>query len=202
MQEGQQEPEVQAAPGERLRLVAGLGNPGPRYARTRHNIGFMVLDELARRHEASFRKAGNVDRVTVTGVTLLKPLTFMNRSGSAIQAAVARGGVKPEGLLVVQDDLDLPFGRLRLRFGGSSGGQRGIQDTIDRIGRDFWRLKIGISRAPAGRDSATWVLSRFPPQERELLERVVQTAADAAQHALEFGPESAANEFNSVRLAL
>lgn len=124
----------------------------------------------------------------------------MNNSGLAIQAALARHGVRPEELLVVHDDLDLDLGRLRLRFGGSSGGQRGVQDTLSRIGKDFWRLKLGISAPPAGWETANWVLSRFSAEEQDLLAQVVSTGADAVEHVLTHGPHSAANHFNGLRL--
>ncbi len=186
---------------EPIRLVAGLGNPGPRYSHTRHNLGFMVLDELARRSAAQYRKSGQSESARLGPVELLKPQTFMNLSGAAIQAAMTKRGVKPAGLLVVHDDLDLPLGRLRFRCGGSSGGQRGVQDTINRIGRDFWRLKLGISRTPDGWDTADWVLSRFQSGEADLVQTVISTAADAVQYCLEHGPEAAANRFNGTTLS-
>lgn len=185
---------------DRPQLIAGLGNPGVRYARTRHNLGFMVLDELARRDGGRFRRSGQFETVKAFGAELIKPQTFMNLSGAAIQAALTRSGVKPQGLLVVHDDLDLDLGRLRFRSGGSSGGQRGVQDTIARLGKEFWRLKLGISGTPAGWETANWVLSRFREDEQELLATVINTAADAVQHALEHGLESAANRYNGLDL--
>lgn len=185
---------------EPVRLVAGLGNPGPRYTRTRHNLGFMVLDELARRAAVDFRKSGQSETTRIGSVELIKPQTFMNLSGGAIQAAMTKRGVRPASLLVVHDDLDLPLGRLRFRSGGSSGGQRGVQDTINRIGRDFWRLKLGISKAPAGWETADWVLSRFRDDEADLLNEVISTAADAVEYCLEHGPEAAQDRFNGIML--
>jgi PTH1 family peptidyl-tRNA hydrolase len=113
---------------------------------------------------------------------------------------MTRGSVRPQQLLVIHDDLDLPLGRLRLRSGGSSGGQRGVQDTIRAIGPDFWRLKVGISGTPAGWETTNWVLSRFQPGERELLDRVISLAADAVELALREGPEAAANHYNGADL--
>src|SRR5699024_1925798 len=101
----------------------------------------------------------------VDGVLLLKPLTFMNRSGQAVQAALTRSGVRPQELLVVHDDLDLPLGRLRFRLGGGAGGQRGVRDISDRVGPGFWRLKVGVSRPAPGRTAESWVLSRFTKEE-------------------------------------
>lgn len=184
----------------RIRLVAGLGNPGARYARTRHNVGFMVLDELAGRQQQRFTKHGRAERARLPAAVLLKPQTFMNLSGSAIQAALAAHSVRPQELLVVHDDVDLPLGRLRFRFGGSAGGQRGVQDTISRIGPGFWRLKVGVSAAPEGFDTARWVLSRFRPDEQELTALVISSAADALEHCLTHGAASAANSFNGVDL--
>lgn len=184
-----------------LQLVAGLGNPGPRYARTRHNLGFMVLDELARRQGLTFSTRGGAEHARSGNVLLLKPLGFMNRSGQAIQGALTRQKLGSASLLVVHDDLDLEAGRLRFRFGGSSGGQRGVQDTINRIGRDFWRLKLGIGRPPAGWETAGWVLSRFSPSEEDVLRQVIEAAADAVELALTEDPEHAASRYNAFRPA-
>ncbi len=184
--------------GSDLRLVAGLGNPGPAYARTRHNLGFMVLDELLLREGAAWRRLGQADQATTGRSILLKPARFMNLSGRPIQAALTRARLRPGQLLVVHDDLDLPFGRMRFRFGGSAGGQRGVQDTIAHIGKDFWRLKLGIGAAPAGFETRNWVLSRFGKDELDLLDRVVGEAADAVSMALNEGPEAAANAYNGL----
>lgn len=185
---------------DRPRLIAGLGNPGVRYARTRHNLGFMVLDELVHRAGSSFRRNGQNETAKAFGVELIKPQTFMNLSGAAIQSALSRSGARPPELLVIHDDLDLDLGRLRFRSGGSSGGQRGVQDTINRLGKEFWRLKLGISGTPAGWETANWVLSRFRPEEQELLDQVISQAADAVQHALEHGLDSATNRYNGIDL--
>jgi PTH1 family peptidyl-tRNA hydrolase len=182
--------------------IIGLGNPGGRYANTRHNAGFMVLDELARRQQVTFREQRdfhetkvsgvNVNGFNVSGVVLVKPQTFMNASGKVVQ----RYATKHKHLLVVHDDLDLPLGRMRFKFGGSAGGQRGIQDSINRIGKDFYRLKVGISRPPTGWAVERWVLSRFATEEKDLLEQTITTAADALEFALEHGIERAMGEFN------
>jgi len=184
-----------------LKLIVGLGNPGARYAGTRHNAGFLVVDELARRWGAGFRAGRQADAANAPGVVLLKPRTFMNLSGAAVQAQMARGRVAPADLLVVHDDLDLPLGRLRLRRGGGAGGQRGVQDVIARIGPDFDRLKIGISRPPEGWTAEHWVLSRFRDDEAELLERVVHHAADAVERVRDEGWAKAVTWANALDLA-
>ena len=159
-----------------------------------------MLDALARRHALSFRGVKGAEEVRWGGVTLLKPQNFMNVSGAAVQAAMTRLRVAPAELLVVQDDLDLPFGRLRLRHGGSAGGQRGVADTIKRIGPEFTRLKVGISRPPEGWKVENWVLSRFREDEQPLLDRVVDTAADAVEVLLKEGLGAAMLRFNGLDL--
>ncbi len=191
-----------------VRLVVGLGNPGPRYSGTRHNAGFLVIDEVARRHGGAFRQereaaTAKLPPATLASTTaqLLKPLTFMNLSGRAVQAALTKGGVRPAELLVVHDDIDLPLGRLRVRFGGSGGGQRGVADIARAIGPGFWRLKVGVGRPPEGWATENWVLSRFDEGEAVLLGRVVASAADAVELIARSGAERAMNEVNGVDLA-
>lgn len=184
----------------RFRLIVGLGNPGPQYQKTRHNAGFFVMDELARRHGVAFRSGKLAQEAKWEGAFLLKPLTFMNLSGLAVQAAMTRQRFTPAELLVVHDDLDLPFGRLRIRSGGSAGGQRGVTDTISRIGPNFTRLKVGISRPPAGWKVENWVLSRFRDDEEGLLRQVVEHAADAVELLLTEDQEAAMQRFNGLDL--
>jgi len=184
-----------------LKLIVGLGNPGARYAGTRHNAGFLVVDELARRWGAGFRAGRQADTASAPGVVLIKPRTFMNLSGAAVQAQMARGRIAPGDLLVVHDDLDLPLGRLRLRRGGGAGGQRGVQDVIARIGPGFDRLKVGISRPPEGWTAEHWVLSRFRDDEADLLERVVAHAADAIERVRAEGWAKAVTWANALDLA-
>lgn len=183
-----------------IKLIVGLGNPGPQYQRTRHNAGFLVLGELARRHILTFRKSKQADATTWGDVTLIKPTTFMNASGAAVQASLTRLRLSPAEMLVVHDDLDLPFGRLRLRSGGSAGGQRGVADTIRRIGPEFTRLKVGISRPPENWKVENWVLSRFQEAEQPLLSRVIETAADEVEVLLKEGLETAMQRYNGVDL--
>lgn len=178
----------------------GLGNPGPRYAGTRHNAGFLVVDAWLRRHGAAFRATRDGDEARVGPVRVLKPGTFMNLSGAAVQAVATRNGVRPEELVVVHDDLDLPLGRLRVRQGGGAGGQKGVRDVIARLGPAFVRLKVGIDRPPPRWTVENWVLSRFRDDEAELLSEVVDAGADALQAILDHGPIEAANRVNGVDL--
>ncbi len=185
-----------------MQLIVGLGNPGPRYAGTRHNAGFLVVDALARRRGVAFAKQRHalVARAPA-GLVLAKPTTFMNLSGAAVQALMARHGIRPEHVMVVHDDLDLPLGRVRVKQGGGAGGQRGVQDTIDRIGPAFVRLKVGVSRPPAGWPAERWVLSRFDEAEAPLLERVVEAAADALERWCDDGLEATQRFANGLDLA-
>lgn len=183
-----------------LKLVAGLGNPGVRFRGTRHNAGFLVLDELAGRHRLTFRKSRGAAEAKLGDVVLLKPLTFMNLSGRPVQARASRLRLHPEAILIVHDDLDLPLGRLRFKVGGGAGGQKGVADIISRLGPDFARLKVGIGRPPVGVQAEEWVLSKFGADEGALLGRVVQAAAEAVELALAEGVEMAMNQVNGLDL--
>jgi len=195
---GRRQPEPQPEPD--LRLVVGLGNPGPRYAETRHNVGYMVVEEIARRGGASFRSSkfrADTARVQVDGMPLLLalPVTYMNESGNAVSRLVQYFHVPLEHLLVVADDMDIPFGTLRLRRGGSSGGNRGMRSVIQSLGsEEFARVRVGIGR-PTG-SAVGHVLDRFPPEQRQVLPRIVGRAADAVVFALRDGITSAMNEYN------
>ena len=172
-----------------MRLVFGLGNPGPEYASTRHNVGFEVLDFLARREGLLFESANSLERyegptaflaarLFEPDALLVKPQTFMNRSGEVLPALLAWAGAQPAQCLVVYDDMDLPLAKLRIRPHGSSGGHNGLESIIRTLGTDrLPRLRVGIGRSPT--DAARHVLSRFEPVEREALERAVAEAAEA-----------------------
>ncbi len=168
-----------------MKLVVGLGNPGRRYRGTRHNVGFAVLAELAQRFGCGAAKSkfhGEVVEADLDGrkALLLSPTTFMNNSGTSVQEAKNFYKVPNEDLLVLCDDLNLPVGKLRFRPGGSSGGQKGLEDTVRRLGtEDFPRLRIGIGWAPEGWDWADYVLSKFTKQEAAEMEQAVCEAADA-----------------------
>jgi len=184
-----------------MRLIVGLGNPGPKYAGTRHNAGFLVVSRLAERRGLRFVSQRQALVASGGGLLIAQPTTFMNLSGAAVQALMTRHAIRPEQLLVVHDDLDLPLGRLRFKHGGGAGGQRGVHDTIARIGPAFSRLKVGISRPPSDWAVERWVLSPFSAEERELVERVVDTASDAVERWLSDGIEAAQNWANGLDLA-
>lgn len=184
------------------RLIVGLGNPGETYRDTRHNIGFMVLDEIARRMGAAFREEKRWSGLVAkfTGGYLLKPLTFMNDSGRSVQSVGHFYKASPAQTLVVYDDVDLPLGRLRFRTSGSAAGHNGIRSLISSLGSDeFPRLKVGISPAdgrPAGERMVGHVLGKFSAEERPVLQTVIQRAADAVLSAVDRGLETAMNVFN------
>jgi peptidyl-tRNA hydrolase, PTH1 family len=183
------------------RLIVGLGNPGVRYANTRHNTGFMIVDELARRNALTFRPNKLADETKLGQLLLIKPTTFMNLSGQVVQAYQTKLGLKPEEILLVHDDLDMPLGRLRFKQNGGAGGQRGVQDTIGRIGANFLRLKIGISRPPERWTVENWVLSKFSDDEKDLLGKVISAGADAVERLLRDGLERTMNLVNGLDLS-
>lgn len=184
-------------------LLVGLGNPGPRYRGTFHNVGFDVADEIARRHGVAFGAApadALVARIRRPGrdVLLVKPLTFMNLSGRAVGDLQRFYKVDPEALLVVTDDVNLPSGRLRLRARGSAGGHNGLKSIIGSLGTDaFPRLRVGVGRGDPRRDLADHVLARVPDDERQRLREAVELAADAAECFVEAGILEAMNRFNA-----
>jgi PTH1 family peptidyl-tRNA hydrolase len=183
-------------------LVVGLGNPGAEYARTRHNLGFRVADELARRHGLGFRRTryrGQEVGGAIKGVPvrLLKPQTFMNDSGFAVNRAAQFHRIPAERILVVHDDIDLALGKLRFREGGSSGGNNGVKSVISHLRSDgFHRLKIGVGR-PRQDDAIDHVLSPFRGDEAALIEPTLERAADAVELFLTEGPTVAMNRFNA-----
>ncbi|MEE8471607.1 MAG: aminoacyl-tRNA hydrolase [Dehalococcoidia bacterium] len=188
-----------------MRLIVGLGNPGPEYARNRHNIGFLCVSDFARVHGLSFGRRLARSRVAqgeVEGIPLAvaRPGTFMNLSGQAVALLMKRFKVSPEELIVVHDDLDLPLGRIRLRPGGSSGGHRGVESIIDSLGsRDFPRVRVGIGRPGEGERSGTidWVLGDFTTAERDAVRGTVAWVGQALVCLLAEGVETAMNRFNS-----
>lgn len=187
------------------RLVLGLGNPGPRYAATRHNLGFRVVDALAARLGVAVDRLECNALVGAAGTAdapllLAKPLTFMNRSGHAAHCLAERHGTSAAEMLVVYDEVAVPLGRLRLRAAGGPGGHRGMESVISAMRTDeVPRLRLGIAPeagAPAGEDLADWVLAPFEPAEEEAAEAMVERAADACRAWLEEGIEAAMNRFN------
>ncbi|HET8556335.1 MAG TPA: aminoacyl-tRNA hydrolase [Gaiellaceae bacterium] len=182
-------------------LVAGLGNPGREYAHTRHNAGFMVVDELARRHGGSFRSkfSGQLAEVRIGGrrVALLKPETYMNESGVSVGAAARFFKLEPAEVLVVHDEGDFDLGRLQARLGGGLAGHNGLRSIARHLGtQDFLRLRIGVGRPERGdpRDLADYVLADFEPHEDA--EAIVARAADAAETILADGLDEAQRSFN------
>jgi len=185
-----------------MKLVVGLGNPGRRYEGTRHNVGYAVLRELARRFGSGTPKAkfhGEVLEAELAGhkTLLLSPLTFMNNSGLSVQEAKGFYKVADEDLLVVCDDLNLPVAKLRFRASGSAGGQKGMEDIIRRLGsEEFARLRMGIGAPPEGWDWADYVLSKFSKEEIAEIEEAVGKAADAVALWAREGIEFCMNQYN------
>ena len=182
-------------------LVAGLGNPGREYERTRHNLGWLVLDELAQRHQGSWRSkfSGSLAEVRLDGLrlALLKPETYMNESGRAVSAAARFFKVEPERLLVVHDDVDLEPGRLQARAGGGLAGHNGLRSLAQDLGtQDFERLRIGVGRPGRGdrRSISDWVLSGFAPEDD--LDGLVSRASDAVETIASQGLGAAQATFN------
>jgi PTH1 family peptidyl-tRNA hydrolase len=183
-----------------LWLLVGLGNPGSRYARTRHNIGFLVIEELAGRLGLQFREKPDhrICDGSIEGerTALMEPSTFMNRSGTAVGKVVGRFTIPPEKIIVVHDDLDLEAGKLKIRRKGSSGGHKGVESIIQNIGSsDFIRVKVGIGRDPLI-PVEKYVLSRFSKEELPLVKEAVSRAADSIAFIISEGVEKAMNKFN------
>ncbi len=195
-------------------LVVGLGNPGPTYASHRHNVGFMVVDELARRAGSGFAAPRGLraetceTRITASGlggvgvdaqrVVLVKPRTFMNESGAAVSKALAYFGIEPDRLVVVHDELDLDFGQLRSKFGGGDNGHNGLKSIRRSIGTgDFYRVRFGVGRPPGRQAPADFVLTPFPASAREEVALEVGRNADAVESLLVNGLEATQNRFNS-----
>jgi PTH1 family peptidyl-tRNA hydrolase len=188
-----------------VKLVVGLGNPGSQYARTRHNIGWMVLDRLADRAGWAGRGRTRDAASVVSGryrgldLTLAKPMTFMNDSGIAVRKLLAREHVPLSDVLVVADDFALPFGKLRFREGGSHGGHNGLRSIIDELGTEkFSRLRVGIGEPD--RNAVDHVLTRFAPEEQQRLDELLDAAADAVEDWAREGTNKAANRFNMFEL--
>jgi peptidyl-tRNA hydrolase, PTH1 family len=193
------------------RLIAGLGNPGTKYAGNRHNIGFMCADRFAYDNNLSFTRSSSRAKIAdgrIAGhdIVLAKPQTFMNNSGVSVGGLVRKFKVKFENLIVIHDDLDLPLGRIRIRLGGSSAGHKGINSIVQHIGnQEFIRVRIGIGR-PNGQETAqngedeviSHVLGDFNPEENELMQQVIPCVGEALQCVLNAGLTEAMNKYNST----
>jgi len=186
-----------------IQLVVGLGNPGADYVLTRHNAGFWFVDALARAHGGSYRHerkfSGEVCRLSIGGseLRLLKPDTFMNRSGQAVQAMAAYLKLPPQAILVAHDDLDLPAGSVRLKQGGGHGGHNGLPDIIDHLGEDFCRLRLGIGRPLHGEQVIDYVLQRASEDQQSLIMQAVAAAIAVMPRILVGEMERAMHELHS-----
>ncbi len=184
-----------------MKLIAGLGNPGTQYQRSRHNIGFLVIDQLATTHQIRistrrFKAIFGRGWIESQEVVLLKPLTFMNLSGEAVKKALRYFDARPEDLVVVHDDLDLSLGRIRFKVRGGDGGHLGVRSIIESIGTNsFLRLKVGIGRPPRGIEVAEYVLNDFDLAEIPDLERVIDQATEALRVLFAEGLQIAMNRF-------
>lgn len=187
----------------RRRLIVGLGNPGSDYASTRHNAGFLVVDKLAGDAGILLNKNkfgcvyGN-GRLAATDVLLAQPMAYMNRSGPPVQQLAAYYRISGQDLLVVHDDIDLVFGRIKIKEKGGHGGHNGIKSLINAFGNgDFVRVRVGVGRPESGRDTADHVLSRFRKEERAALDQILAQAQDAVVTILSEGSQASMNIFNS-----
>lgn len=190
-------------PGPVEWLVVGLGNPGPKYEWTRHNMGFLVIDELAEREKIpvqklKYRALTNTAVLGGRSVLLMKPTTYMNLSGESVGEAARFYKIPPERVLVISDDVALPQGKLRVRRSGSAGGHNGLKNIISHLGSDqFPRIKVGVGGKPhPDHDMADWVLGKFTGQDRKVMEEAIVRAADAVTLFLEQGPDQAMAKFN------
>jgi len=181
-------------------VIAGLGNPGENYRRTRHNIGFMVLEEVSLRHSIgfNFRKGYRIGKGAIDScnILLVEPLLYMNMSGVVIKKILHRFQIQPELLTIIHDDLDIQLGKLKIKRNGSSGGHKGIESVIQHIGsREFIRIKVGIGR-DKGITAEDYVLRRFKRHELPVVKEIIHTAADAVDSIVTEGVERAMNRFN------
>jgi PTH1 family peptidyl-tRNA hydrolase len=189
-----------------MRLVVGLGNPGRQYAQTRHNVGFEVIDNLSHRWNipAEGKQLGalvGAGRIGDSKVLLTRPQSFMNRSGQPVRSLMGYFKAAPEDVVVVHDDLDLPFGRIQLKKGGGHGGHNGLRDLNKHVGAEYIRVRVGVGRPPEGWDVADYVLGKWTDREKAQVDDVVGEACDAVEAILRDGMETAMNTFNVRRSA-
>jgi peptidyl-tRNA hydrolase, PTH1 family len=182
-----------------VKAIVGLGNPGAEYSGTRHNVGFEVVDELARRWSVRLKKwktTADVVLVQSHDVVLVEPRTYMNESGRAVSAVMTFYKIEPADVLVIFDEVDLPLGRLRIRPSGSAGSHNGLKSVVAHVGTNVPRMRVGIDRGHRDWDLSDRVLSKFPPSEREIVDREIVRAADAAEMFITSGIEAVMNGFN------
>ncbi len=184
-------------------LVVGLGNPGDKYEGTRHNVGFLVADELGERgnfpiQKLKYHALTNTAVIGGQGALVMKPVTYMNLSGEAVGEAARFYKLAPDHVLVISDDADLPLGKLRIRKSGSAGGHNGLKNIIQHLGSDqFPRLRVGVGGKPhPDYDMADWVLSRLTGEDRKVMDEAVKRAAEAVEAILRDGPDRAMNKYN------
>lgn len=186
-------------------LIVGLGNPGRKYQNNRHNIGFLAVDRLAAKHGISLNSTRNQaivgnGRIQDRAVVLAKPQTFMNRSGDSVGPLAKFYKIPPQNVLVIYDELDLPFGAIRLREQGSAGGHNGMKSIINHLGQEFPRMRLGIGRPPGRMDPAAWVLQDFGNGEQPLLDEVLAEALQAVETFLTGGIQLAMSRHNKQLL--
>jgi peptidyl-tRNA hydrolase, PTH1 family len=184
------------------RAVVGLGNPGPRYEGTRHNVGVVVLEELLGRTGSRLKnhKSGCLvaeARLASTSTILARPTSYMNESGRPVASLVRYYKVATENLIVVHDEIDIPFGEVRVKLGGGTAGHNGLNSIVPHLGKEFVRIRVGVSRPRGRQDPADYVLSDFSSAERKELPFIVDKAADAVESVIEHGVERAMNEVNT-----
>ncbi len=189
-------------------LIVGLGNPGAKYDRTRHNIGFAAVDELAKVWQMPLKENKRFQGLFSEGVVggqkvrLLKPLTYMNRSGQSVRAVTDWYKVSPQSVLVVYDDMDLPVGKLRMRLSGSAGGHNGMKSIIAHLGgQDFPRLRIGIGKSNGDRETVSHVLGKFAPEEAKMMEEVLYVSVKAVELSLKAGIEKSMSRYNGFAVS-
>jgi PTH1 family peptidyl-tRNA hydrolase len=193
--------------GNVLKLIVGLGNPGAEYARTRHNAGFWLVDELARRHGGNFRSEGKhqaeLARVRIGGeeVWLAKPMSYMNRSGGPVSSILGFYKIAPTQMLVAHDEIDLPGGTVRLKESGGHGGHNGLRDIIAAQGDVFWRLRIGVSHPGARGEVVDFVLTRAGADEQRAIDETIVAGADAIEEMLRSGAQIAMNKLHARPVA-
>lgn len=189
-------------------LIVGLGNPEPKYDHTRHNIGFDAVDSLSRVWKMSWKENKRFGGLVSEGISpfgnkicLLKPLTYMNRSGQAVRAVIDWYKIPPRSVFVIYDEMDLPVGKLRIRLSGSAGGHNGMKSIISHLGsQDFPRLRIGIGKSTGKKQTVSHVLGKFAPEEKTVIREVLQLSTEAVECSLKEGVEKAMSLYNSKQI--